>query len=293
MKQDITNGGYYPPWLSDQSIADDYKQKFIASYDAFFTAKDPKEKKRHLDEFRVYLTVMCDVVAYRYLIKYYSNLFHRLGVTVEEYMDYKVERMYLTIRDKKDRIDDVMSYIYMSFMLSSPRLIYDYGEKVGRCKLVRDVLPYFKTQRLKFFFIEKENTIEHVIFNVDNIDLDEDTEAIRSNMDKYSLAQYQKQETAKDQDTGVDIVRKYVSKLPFKTEKGRAFLLSVFDTWKTSGEEDFEVTRSKANLKSEFTMLDYIKYKYEHQEVDLTYDEYIDILCVLNKLLKGRKDLNV
>lgn len=291
MRQREANG-YYPLWLSDQEVADEYKEKFVASYNAFFDAKDPNEKKQHLDEFRVYLTIMCDVVAYRYLVKYYSNLFHRLGITIEEYMDYKVERAYITIKDKKEKIDDPMSYIYMSFMLSSPRLIYDYGEKMGRCKLVREVLPYFKTQRLKYFFIDSKNTIEHVIFNFDNIDLDEDSEAIRSNIDKYSLAQYQKQENLESNDSGFSAVREYVGKLPFKIKKARNFLLSIFDTWKTTGEADFEVTKRKANLQVEFTLLDYVKYKYEHQEVDLSYDEYIDVLCVLNQLLKGRKEFN-
>ena len=37
------------------------------------------------------------------------------------------------------KIEDILSYVYMSCMLSSPRLIYDYGEKVGRCKSVKEV----------------------------------------------------------------------------------------------------------------------------------------------------------
>ena len=60
--------------------------------------------------------------------------------------------------------------------------------------MVREILPYFKTQRLKFYFIEKDNTAEHIVFSVDNIELDEESEVIRSNLDKYSLSLYTEQQ---------------------------------------------------------------------------------------------------
>ena len=164
-----TKEGYYPIWLTDTECGNEYKRKLIKTYDEYFNEQDKKLREKKLNEFRVNLTVVADVVAYRYLVKHYSNLFYKLNITIEEYIEYKVERMYVTVRDKKERINDIMSYVYMSFMLSSPRLIYDYGEFVGKCKTVKENQPYFKIQRLKYYFIERETAAEHIIFSVDNL----------------------------------------------------------------------------------------------------------------------------
>lgn len=285
--------GYYPIWLTDQECGEDYKRKLVAAYDDYYYEKDSELRKEKFKTLRVYLTIVCDVVAYRYLIKYYTNLFHRLNITIEEYMDYKVERMYLTIRDKKEKIEDILSYVYMSFMLSSPRLIYDYGEKVGRCKSVKEVLPYFTVQRMKFFFIERENQAEHYIYNVDNIDLDEDTESIRSNLDKYSLSQYHREQSKQDSNSGFDVIREFIENYEFKYEKSKKYLLNIFDNWEESVEDDFLIIKQQQGAKNDidFNLFDYIRYKYENKQTDLSYYEYLDILNVLNKLLKRKKEL--
>lgn len=287
--------GYYPPWLTDKECGEAYKAELLQIYDAFYNAKDKDVKKQKLDELYVSLTVVSDVIAYRYLVKYYSNLFRKLGITVEEYLEYKVERMYTTIKDKKDKIDDILSYVYMSFMLSSPRLIYDYAEKIGRCKLVRENAPYFQIQRLKFFFIERENTREHIVFNVDNIDLDENTEAIRSNLDKYSLSKYHSDQSKLNADSGYDKVRSYLDYFDFQYKASKEFLLNLFDHWKSDIEDDFYFVRQSLGINNdtEFTMLDYIRYKYENNQTKLNYDEYLDVLSAINNLLKSRKDLSV
>lgn len=289
------NDGYYPLWLTDKECGDTYKAGLVKVYDEYYTATDKEIKKKKLDELRISLTVVSDIVAYRYLIKYYTNLFRKLNITIEEYLDYKVDRMYMTIRDKKERIDDIMSYVYMSFMLSSPRLIYDYAEKIGRCKLVKENLPYFMVQRLKFFFIERENTIEHLVLTVDNIDLDEDSEVLRSNLEKYSLIQYNKEQTILNTDSGFDTLRNYIAKLDFKYETSKQYLLSIFDNWRASGEEDYELTKQTSGIKNpaDFSLFDYIRYKYENKIIDLSYEEYLDVLDVLNKLLKGRKNFRL
>lgn len=180
----------------------------------------------------------------------------------------------------------------MSFMLSSPRLIYDCGEHLGRCKMVREILPYFKTQRLKFYFIEKDNTAEHIVFSVDNIELDEESEVIRSNLDRYSLSLYTEQQRKENAETGFEILREYINKLNFKYSQSKKYLLSIFDSWKGQIEEDYERVKQTINAKDDidFTLFDYIRYKYENKQVDLTYEEYLDVLSVLNKLLKGRKN---
>lgn len=284
--------GYYPSWLTDVNIGNEYKRKLIKVYDEFFNEQDKKVKENKLNEFRVYLTVVADVVAYRYLVKHYSNLFYKLGITIEDYIEYKVERMYVTVRDKKDRINDIMSYVYMSFMLSSPRLIYDYGEYAGRCKTVREVQPYFKTQRMKFYFIEKDNAIEHVVFSVDNLELDNDTELLHSNLDRYSLGQYVEEQRKHNAETGFDALREFISNCQFKYSQSKKYLLHIFDSWEKSTESDFEQVKQELNIKNsiEFTLLDYIRYKYENKQVDLTYEEYLDVLNILNKILKGRKN---
>lgn len=287
-----TKEGYYPIWLTNTECGNEYKRKLVQNYEDYYNEQDKKLKEKRLSEFRVNLTVVADVVAYRYLVKHYSNLFHKLNITVEEYIDYKVERMYVTVRDKKEKINDIMSYVYMSFMLSSPRLIYDYGEYAGRCKTIREVQPYFKVQRYKFYFIERENAAEHIIFSVDNLELDDDTELIRSNLDKYSLSKFTEEQRNKNAESGYDALREYLEKFgEFKYLKSKKYLLNVFDTWTTGTEDDFEYTKQNLGIKvdTEFSLLDYIRYKYENKQVDLTYEEYLDILSVLNSLLKGRK----
>lgn len=284
--------GYYPEWLTDTECGNEYKRKLVAVYDEYYKETDKTLKQEKLNEFRVYLTIVSDVVAYRYLVKHYMNLFHKLNMTVEEYLDYKVERMFTTIRDKKERVNDIMSYVYMSFMLSSPRLIYDCGEHLGRCKMVREVLPYFKTQRLKFYFIEKDNTAEHIVFSVDNIDLDEESELLHSNLDKYSLSVYTEQQRKESADTGFDVLREYISKRNFKYSQSKKYLLELFDSWKERTEDDYEWVKQTIGVKNDvdFTLFDYIRYKYENKQIDLTYEEYLDVLSVLNSILKGRKN---
>lgn len=282
--------GYYPPWLTDQKIGDEYKRSLVIKYEDFFKEENKQLKAEKLKEVRAYLTVVCDVIAYRYLVKYYSNLFHKLNITVEEYMDYKVERMYVTIKDKKEPISDILSYIYMSFMLSSPRLIYDYGEKIGRCKLVKDILPYFRIQRLKFFFIEKENVTEHYVYNVDNIELDSESnsELIRSNMDKSSLQRYNTEQSILNSASSFDVVKEFIiNNISFSFDKSKKYLLSIFDNWATEVEFDFQYIKQISELKdNSFNLVDYIRYKYENKQTDLSYDEYLDVLHALNLVLK-------
>lgn len=102
-------GHYYPQWLTDQECGESYKRQLVTIYNDYFKEQDKKLKQEKLDQVKVYLTIVCDVVAYRYLVKHYSNLFYRLHLTVEEYMEYKVDRMFTTIKDKKDKIDDILS----------------------------------------------------------------------------------------------------------------------------------------------------------------------------------------
>lgn len=249
-------------------------------------------KSQKLKQLKIYLAVVCDVVAYRYLVKYYFNLFHRLNIMVEEYIDYKVERMYQTLKDKKERIEDIMSYVYMSFMLSSPRLIYDYGEKLGRCKLVKDNLPYFQVQRLKFFFIERENVTEHYIYNVDNLELDALQSStgrnLHSNLEKYSLSKYKyKQSIVNSTSNSYDTIREYIANnKTIKFEKSKNYLLSIFDNWSDSVEGDYQEVKNMSEITDNFTLFDYIRYKYENKMTDLKNEEYLEVLSILNTLLK-------
>lgn len=278
---------YYPIWLTDESVALDYKQKLYNSYDEYFNEKDSKIRQEKLKELKVYLTIVSDVIAYRYLVKYYSNLFHKLHITVEEYMDYKVDRMFLTIKDKKERIEDILSYVYMSFMLSSPRLIYDYAEKIGRCSLVKDNLPYFKVQRLKFFFIDRENTIEHIVCNISVVDINSTEKSIRSDMEKYSLANYNYKQSIEASNSEYDILCEYLQNMTsFKYVKSRDYILDIFKNWKESIEDDFIYVKQISEVKSNFTLIDYIRYKYENKQTDLTYDEFVDALSILNNIMR-------
>lgn len=290
---DNEDKGYYPEWLTDQKCGDMYKSCLVDAYNSFWDEKDKELKKKKLEDLKVYLMIVSDVIAYRYLVKHYHNLFHRLCITFEEYIDYKVERMYVTIRDKKEKIDDILSYIYMSFMLSSPRLIYDYAEKIGRCKTVRELLPYFQTQRNKFFFIDKSTAKEHYIYNVDNIDLDEDSEYVRSNLDRYSLMEYNKKQSIENSsDTGMfEEVIKFIEKSKFSTQNAKNVLLNLLNSWSQGVEDDFlQVKQSfKGEENKDFNLIDYIRYQYDNNLLGVTYDEYRDILSVLNNLLKNKR----
>lgn len=283
--------GYYPIWLTNQECGDSYKKQLYVVYDNYYKETDPEKKKNCYSELQVYITIVCDVIAYRYLVKYYTNLFHKLSITIEEYMDYKVERILSTIQSKTERIDDILSYIYMSFMLSSPRLIYDYAEKVGRCKLVKELLPYFQIQRFKFFFVDRDSNREHYIFNVDNLELNENTEAIRSNLEKYSLSDYNRKQSLDLYDSSFDLIFDYIKTLDYKYENSLKYLLNIFSNWETDVESKYEIQKSKQTdvNKKDFSLLDYIKYDYECNK-SLSYDEYIEVLQTLNNLLKNGKD---
>lgn len=287
---DKTKGGYYPPWLQDQELGEQYKQKLVEVYNEYYNTKDKQEKKELLKNLQVYLTIVCDVIAYRYLMKHYYNLFYRLNITIEEYMEYKVERAFVTIRDKESKINDILSYIYMSFMLSSPRLIYDYAEKIGRCKLVKQDIPYFQTQRYKFFFIDRGKSVEHIIYNVDNIDLDSNSEEIHSKMDKYSLSSYNKKQMDALSDSIVDKLISKIEEFDYDiSDNSRKYLLDLFTNWNDSEESKFEEVKQKLNIKSSFTIFDYIRYCYESKLTQLSYNDYVEVLSVLNNIVKAGK----
>lgn len=286
---DKTKGGYYPPWLQDQEIGDKYKQKLVEIYDEFYNTKDKQTKKDLLKDLQIYLTIVCDVIAYRYLMKHYYNLFYRLNITIEEYMEYKVERAYVTIRDKESKINDILSYIYMSFMLSSPRLIYDYAEKIGRCKLVKQDIPYFQTQRYKFFFIDRGKSIEHIIYNVDNIDLDSSSEEIHSKMDKYSLSSYNRKQIDIMSDSLIDKLIYKIQDTECESENSKKYLINLFNNWNKNEENKYEEIKQKLNIKNNFTIFDYIRYNYESGLTDLSYTEYIEVLSILNNIVKSKK----
>lgn len=290
----VQQDGYYPLWLTDEEVGNNYKQELYGIYDDFFTESNPKIKSEKLKTLKVYLSVVCDVIAYRYLVKHYTNLFYKLNITVEEYMDYKVDRLYYTIKDKKTRIDDILSYIYMSFMLSSPRLIYDYGEKAGKCKLIKETLPYYQTQRLKFFFIEKDNTLEHIIYNLSITDIDSADVGVRSDLDRYSFSEYVKKESLDNYDSSFDIIRDFVYKTDdYKYVESKEYLLYIFDNWKSEVESDYNTVKQQSGIKDgSFSLVDYIKYKFENKQLELSYDEYIDVLSILGSILKMKKKVN-
>lgn len=285
--------GYYPEWLTDTKCGDEYKKKLGIIYDTYFNCVDPEQKKKYFKELKVYLIIVSDIIAYRYLLKHYNHLFHKLNITIEEYINYKIERMCTTIECKKDKIEDILSYVYISFMLSSPRLIYDYAESIGRCKLVRSVLPYYQVSRLKFFFIERENAIEHVIYNVNNIDLDDKSDLIHSNLDKYSLLDYNSRQSIENSNLDIDAFIGLVTSLDFKCTKSKQYIIYIIHNWKNTVESDYESVKKQLKIRENFTLFDYIRYKYDNNQTDLNYEEYLDIFNTLNKLLKRRKDLGL
>ena len=69
--------------------------------------------------------------------------------------------------------------------------------------------------------------------------------------------------------------------------------MNIFDNWEESVEDDFLIIKQQQGAKNDidFSLFDYIRYKYENKQTDLNYYEYLDILNVLNKLLKGKKEL--
>lgn len=288
-----SNNSYYS-WLTDEEYANDCKQKLVQLYELYYETQDKKEKEEIFKQLEVYLSIVCDVIAYRYLVKHYTNLFYKLCITVEDYMEYKVKRLLATIKEKKEHIEDILSYTYMSFMLSSPRLIYDYAEKIGHCQLVRDVQPYYQVAREKFFGNgnpNKNEEAEHYIYNVDTIFLDEkdDNSAIRSNLDNFSYTQWK--DNKRMEEDGVTDFQGLISLLNSIAEnyslRSKDYLLNLFNNWKTDVESDYNSLKMQTKSGSTYSIIDYIKYKYENKQTDLTQEEYIDVLKILNQILKG------
>ena len=283
----------YYPWLTNEEYGNECKQKLVDLYEKYYNEKDVKNREDLFKQIEIYLAVVCDVIAYRYLVKHYTNLFYKLCITVEEYMEYKVERLLLTIKDKEEHIDDILSYIYMSFMLSSPRLIYDYGEKIGRCELVKENLPYYRVARNKFFDTIKEEEPEHIIFNVDTLSLDEDTKSdvdksIHSNLDKFSYFEWKNRiRSENDGESDYQFLINKVTKIANNYSKSsKDYILNLLINWKSKTESDYQEVRTKTNANKSYSLIDYIKYKYENKELDLDYESYLDVLKILNDVLR-------
>lgn len=289
-----SNNSYYS-WLTDENYANDCKQKLVQLYESYYNTQNKKEKEEIFKQLEIYLSVVCDVIAYRYLVKHYTNLFYKLCITIEDYMQYKVKRLLVTIKEKKEHIEDILSYIYMSFMLSSPRLIYDYAEEVGHCQLIKETQPYYQVARNKFFNqeLDSNNTTEHYIYNVESIYLDEkeDNSNIRSNLDNYSYAEWKNKK--RTEDDGYTDFQAMLSKLLDiscnYSEKSEKYLLDLFTNWKTTVESDYQKTKIINKAGDSYSILDYIKYKQENKQTNLTSQEYLDVLRILNQLLKGEK----
>lgn len=280
----------YYEWLTNEDYGEYCKRKLVELYEDFYYEQDKKFKSEKLKQIEIYLAIVCDVIAYRYLVKYYTNLFYQLCITVEEYMDYKVERLMATLREKKEHIDDILSYIYMSFMLSSPRLIYDYGEKIGHCKTIRENLPYYQVVRNKFFNNIKTETIEHIVFNVDTLYLDDTKNSeetnVRSNIDKYSYVKWKDEQENKEGNEQFESLIAFIQKQNFEYVKSKEYLLDIFKNWKTKIESDYNAIKLKLKAGNNYSLIDYIKYKYENGEINLNYDEYLDVLAQFNNILK-------
>lgn len=280
------------PWLQSEDYGEYCKSQLVEIYDKYFEETDEKQKQELFKDLEVYLTVVCDVIAYRYLVKHHINLFYKLRITVEEYMDYKVKRLLTTIKDKKDeKIKDILGYIYISFMLSSPRLIYDYAEKIGRCKLIKENLPYYQVARNKFFGITKENNTEHYIYNVDTIYLDEnnsDTSTIRSNIEKYSYRKWKDNVKVEEESTDYNLLINYVIKIDWCSNNAKNYLLNILKNWNIV-ETDYQDIKLKQGFGQSYSLIDYIRYKYSKQETNLSQKDFTDVLKILNNLLKGEE----
>ena len=171
-------------------------------------------------------------------------------------------------------------------MLSPARLIYDYAESLGRCKSVKANLPYFQIQRFKFFFVTRDKSAEHIIFNVDNLELDENSEYIHSNMDRYSLSEYNREQVKLEAGTQFSKLKVYVAKSNIDNKKSKDYLIDLFDNWSSDLEGEYESIKQNCNYNSCFNLVDYIKYKYENNMTDLSYDDFVDVLSILNDLIK-------
>lgn len=278
-------------WLKDEDYAQNCKDILVDLYEKYFKTSDTKEKEELFKQLEIYLSVVCDIIAYRYLVKHYSHLFYRLCITVEEYINYKVKRLLVTIKSKKEHIDDILGYVYMSFMLSSPRLIYDYAEKIGHCRLVKEVLPYYQVSRNKFFNNVKTNdSVEHIIYNVDNLYLNdsENDQSIRSNIDKYSYSKWKTEyRLENNDDSDFDALISIVKSMSKDySESSINYLLDIFNNWKTKVENDYLSVKLENKFGNSYSLIDYIKYNYENNKTNLTKDVYLDVLKILNTLLK-------
>lgn len=279
-------------WLSNEEYGNQCKEKLVNLYDEFFNCKDAKTKEKLLKQIEVYLYVVCEIIAYRKLVKTYSSLFHKLHFTVEDYIDYKAKRLLLTIKNKEEYIEDILNYIYMSFMLSSPALIYDFGEKMGCCKANRKTQPYYQAVRDKFFFNESV-PIEHIVFAVDSCFSTNDTDDIKTKtkLDKYAYDKWKKDIYNYSCSTN-DILIKQIAKLSNSnncSEKSSEYLTDILLNWSTKIEDEYQDVKQKKFAQSNnYSLIDYITYKYEEGKTNLSYSEFCDVLVILQSLKMGK-----
>lgn len=279
-------------WLVDEEYGKQCKDNLVIAYNSWFDEKNSNRKKQLFNVVEMYMPIVCDVIAYRYLVKHYTNLFFKLNITIEEYLAYKTERLLDTIKKKKERIDDILSYVYMSFMLSSPRLIYDYGEKIGRCKTIHHILPYYQVVRNKYFGNEVEDLVEHVIYQVDNLYLDDESQAetVHSNIERYSLQQYEHQKSIEDNGMlELNLALAALQKIQTDIQSSKDYLISIFKGWNDGVEDDYFRIKLEGKFDDNYTLVDYITYCFEHDELQsmMNKREFTECLVIYNKLIKS------
>lgn len=280
------------PWLQDEEYADGCKKRLSLLYDDYFYCKDEIEKQEILKQLEIYLAVVCDIVAYRNLAKHYKNQFFKLGITIEEYIEYKTQRLLVTIRDKKEYISDICGYVYISFMYSCSKLIYDYAEKIGHCSLIKENLPYYQVMRNKFFGVAKKAEDEHYIYNVESLCLDDDgenQELIKSNLDNYSYSLWEKKEQSEF--AGVDQLL-CISNIIDNTDcsqNAKDYLKYLFKNWDIL-ESGYQKTKQKFG-DNNYSLQDYIVYLYSNGNLNLTDNEFQDVLKLFKNILTNGKEI--
>ena len=272
-------------WLLDKDCCSSYLNSLKDCYDKYISESSTSSDL--LNDIELYTNLVVYVIGYRYLVSKYSSLFSKLNISVEEYLDYRSKKLFNRIKNKNKRIDDICSYIYRSLQLSNQLQIYEYSYSCGNCNKIK-TKNKVEIARNDFFNISiKNNQIEntYIFYEFDSCDKSIDDNASEKcvlDIDKKSYIDF----TSQNIDYG-ESISKLIERIKSIDclDKPKSILIYILTNWEDSIESDYNATQSKISDPIGYGLSDYITYKYKTGKLNITEEEYLDILKILKYIM--------
>ena len=279
-------------WISNTKLCNDYKNKLHDIYDKYYNNTDKKLNKSLLNDLYLYINIVGYIIGYRYLVSRFKNLFSLLNIYVEDYLDYRLSKIYESVKSKNKYINDISNYIYKSLQLSNQSHIYKYASIAGTCEKEKNKTSKTKRIRNNFFNIEENDTdidysdvyTPYEILSCDKHTIENDNhwEKLILNIDQMSYLEFQSQDI--DYDDTLKTIYNYINGVEV-SDKAKRILIQILDNWKDFVESDYNKVKLLLTNVINYSLVDYITYKYKNNELLIDENIYIELLKLLNYLI--------